>query len=184
MIKNLYISGYRSYELNVFQDTDPKLEFIKKALLNRLKDYCERGLEWIITNGQLGAECWAIEVAGELREEYPNLKTSLLLPHLDYGNQWSEKKQIYFQKIKNQTDFIIETSKKTYENPGQLQGNQTFTIEQTDGALLLYDLEYPGKAKYLYDLIELYQENNEYPLEMISMYDLEDLVQQESEKYW
>ena len=31
-MKRLWITGYRSYELNIFKDDDPKVQVIKKVL--------------------------------------------------------------------------------------------------------------------------------------------------------
>lgn len=53
----LWISGYRSYELNVFGDKDPKIAVIKYALKNYLVNLLEEGqLDWIITGANLGVE--------------------------------------------------------------------------------------------------------------------------------
>lgn len=64
----LWISGYRSYELNVFGDKDPKIAVIKYALKNYLVNLLEEGqLDWIITGANLGVEQWSAEVGIELR---------------------------------------------------------------------------------------------------------------------
>ena len=48
----------------------------------------------------------------------------------------------------------------------------------TDAALMVYDAEYPGKAKYDYDLIRNYQQTTNYPLELIDFYDLQDAAEE------
>ena len=42
-MKRLWVTGYRSYELGVFSDKDPKLTVIKYALSNYLKSLLEEG---------------------------------------------------------------------------------------------------------------------------------------------
>ena len=80
MIKNIYISGYRSFEMNIFNNNDPKLFIIKQHIKKELKAKMEMGLEWVITSGQLGIELWGAEAVFELQEEGYDLKLGVLLP--------------------------------------------------------------------------------------------------------
>src|SRR5699024_3236838 len=90
-IKNLYASGYRSYEMNVFNQQDPKLEIIKKCLKKELILKIEEGLEWVIISGQLGIELWAAEVVIELGMEGYEIKLGVLLPYANYGEKWKDQ---------------------------------------------------------------------------------------------
>ncbi|MCG0883489.1 hypothetical protein IMAU10574_00817 [Lactiplantibacillus plantarum] len=47
-MSRLWLSGYRSYELNVFGDQDDKLKVIKFALTNYLTTQIEDGMDWLI----------------------------------------------------------------------------------------------------------------------------------------
>ena len=76
----LWVTGYRSYELGVFANNDPKVKVIKYLLKKHFEQKFNDGLEWVITGGQLGVEQWAAEAAIELKEEYPELKVSLMYP--------------------------------------------------------------------------------------------------------
>ncbi len=40
-MERLWLTGYRSYELSVFSDTEPKVEVIKYVLTKRLQDEIE-----------------------------------------------------------------------------------------------------------------------------------------------
>ena len=46
---NLWVTGYRSYELGVFDSKDKKVEVIKYALQKKLLEKLDEGLEWVIT---------------------------------------------------------------------------------------------------------------------------------------
>ena len=70
----LWVTGYRSYELGVFQDSDPKVLVIKDLLKRHFEQKFNEGLEWIISSGQLGVEQWALETALEMKKDYPELK--------------------------------------------------------------------------------------------------------------
>lgn len=57
-MRRLWITGYRSYELNIFKDDDPKVAVIKDVLSRELKARLEESDEefWLITGPQLGTE--------------------------------------------------------------------------------------------------------------------------------
>jgi len=182
-IKNLFVSGYRSYELGIFSNEDDKLFFIKEHLKKRLKDYIESGVEWIIISGQLGIELWCGEVVFELKEDYPTVKLGVLLPHLGFGDNWNELNQQLFQTVLEKADYVNHTSNQEYKHPGQLKGNQQFIMDHTGGALLVYDEEGGGKPGYLYNQIIKYQENSTYELEVINFDELQDFVTEYEEMY-
>jgi len=91
MIKTLYVTGYRSFELGIFQGKDPKITVIKNVLKKELASYIETGVEWILISGNLGVELWTAEVVGELKTEYPEVQLGLLYPFKDFGNNWNEQ---------------------------------------------------------------------------------------------
>ncbi|MDN6250592.1 MAG: DUF1273 domain-containing protein, partial [Tetragenococcus koreensis] len=77
-IRTLVVTGYRSFELGVFQENDPKIKVIKKVIKTAIKQYLEEGLEWVLIGGNLGVEIWAAEPIEELKKEYPELKFSII----------------------------------------------------------------------------------------------------------
>ena len=92
-MQRLWVTGYRSYELNVFGDRDPKITVIKYALKNYFVSLIEEGqLDWIITGANLGVEQWAAEVGLELGEKYP-VRTSIMIPYEEFANRWNETKK-------------------------------------------------------------------------------------------
>ncbi len=178
-MKNLYVTGYRSYEMNIFNSKDEKLPFIKKAIAKQLEYYIDSGLEWVIISGELGTELWTVEVIEELRAEYPDLKIAILFPYYNFGENWNEENTSALEKAKSNAQYVDYTSKEAYQNPNQLKMNQAFIVNHTDGALLLYDKEYEGKPKFALEIIEKRQEDSDYFLDMITMFDLQDIVNQE-----
>ena len=67
-MQRLWITGYRNFELNTFNDQDPKIKIIKNVLQTRLVNLLENGqLDWVITGANLGIEQWACELAIALR---------------------------------------------------------------------------------------------------------------------
>lgn len=183
-MKSILISGYRSYELNIFNQTDPKLLYLKEFIKDRLVQYIENGVEWFVITGQLGIELWAGEVLLELKEEYPEVSLAVLLPFTGFGENWNETNKTMFEEIIHQADYVNYTSNKDYESPAQLKGNQIFSVRNTDGAFIIYDTmvgeSADGKPKYLYELILQYQENSTYELNLVGFEEIEFFIHEMS----
>ena len=89
---SLLVTGYKSFELGIFKDKDPKVNIIKKAIKRYLKRFLDEGVDWMIFTGNLGFEFWALEVAKELQKDYP-LRLATLFPFETHGQNWSEANQ-------------------------------------------------------------------------------------------
>lgn len=177
-MQRLWVTGYRSYELNVFNLTDPKVMVITYALKNYYQQLQqENGLDWIISGGNLGIEQWALSAAIELHPQLPHLKAAMMTPYMQFEQHWNEKNQIQYEALKKQVDFFASTSQNTYQNPQQLRNYQRFMLHHTDRAVLVYDLEHPGEPKYDYEVICHYQKQHQYPLDLIDFYSLEDAAE-------
>ena len=64
----ILVTGYRGFELSIFQDKDPRIDVIKAAIRKDLIHYLEEGVEWFIFTGNLGFEYWALQVAKKLHD--------------------------------------------------------------------------------------------------------------------
>lgn len=175
-IKNLYVSGYRSYEVSVFTEDDPKLHYIKLFFEKRLTEYIYEGLEWVIISGNIGTELWVGQVVLKLKKDYPELKLAILLPYTGFQSKWNEKNQALFNSIVEKADYLNYTSNSEYSNPSQLKNHQEFIMRNTDGCLLFYDTEHEGKVKFYYDKAKAYQENTIYDIDLIAFDELQWFV--------
>ena len=54
----ILVTGYKSFELGIFQDKDERISVIKKAIRHDLIRYFEEGIDWLIFMGNLGFEYW------------------------------------------------------------------------------------------------------------------------------
>lgn len=59
----ILVTGYKSFELGIFQEKDQRIEIIKKAIRHDLIRYFDEGVDWLIFMGNLGFEYWALQVA-------------------------------------------------------------------------------------------------------------------------
>lgn len=176
MMRRLWVTGYRSYELNVFKDDDPKVKVIKDVLSRELKSRLEESNDefWLITGPQLGVEQWSAEVALELKATFPQLKVSIMLPFTEFGQQWNENNQAKLENLQSRVDFSASVSDHPYQSPQQLRTFQRFMLTHTDEALLIYDPDHEGKEKYDYQAIQRYAESNEYSYRLIDFDELQE----------
>lgn len=183
-MKSIYVTGYRAHELGIFNDKHPGIPVIKKALTDNLTMLCEDGLEWVIVSGQLGVEHWATEVVLELKQQYPNLKYSIITPFLEQEKNWNDQKKEKYALMTMQADFVTSVTKRPYEAPWQFTEKDKFIIQNTDGMLLIYDEENEGSPKYIKRLVEKYKENNEYTFIQINAYDLQLVAEELQQQDW
>ena len=88
----ILVTGYRGFELSIFQDKDPRIDVIKAAIRKDLIHYLEEGVEWFIFTGNLGFEYWALQVAKKLQADYP-FQIATLFTFETQGQQWNEANQ-------------------------------------------------------------------------------------------
>lgn len=177
MLKTIYVTGYRSFELNIFSTKDKKLEVLKHALKEEIVRFIEEGVEWVLISGNLGVECWAGEVVLALKKEEYEIKLGVIFPFENFGENWNEINQMVLNNLKNQADYVNATSHKPYENAIQLRAHTQFLLEHTQGALIVYDEEYEGKPKYFYQDAKRLSEVKGYELRQVDMYSLENYAE-------
>lgn len=180
MVKVLAISGYKPFELGIFNQNHEGIIYIKKAIEQALIPLIEEGLEWILISGQLGVELWAAEVVYELQETYPHLQLAILTPVLNQEAKWKEENIEYYEYICSQADFIDSITKREYESPMQLRQKNIFHIQKSDALLLLYDEEKEGTPKYLLEIGKKKQGQTDYSIFLINFYDLQVVVEEET----
>ncbi|MBM7690146.1 hypothetical protein BCR24_14450 [Enterococcus ureilyticus] len=174
IVKTLYVTGYKSFEIGTFQDNDPKITVIKNLLKKEIIGYLDIGLEWVLVSGNLGTEIWAAEVVAELKNDYPELKLGLVYPFKDFGSNWNEKNRANLEKIELLADFVDSVSHQPYKSPAQLKMHTKFLLEHSGAALLIYDKEYPGKTEYFLKDAERFSEKFPYEIRLITMDDLQN----------
>ena len=182
MVKVAAVSGYKPYELGIFQQNHPSIHYIKAVIKKEIHLLLDEGLEWIMISGQLGTELWAAEVVYELQPDFPDLKLAVIAPFLDQEEKWNETNQEWYESIVAQADFFDVITKKKYENSWQFRLKNHFIVEKTDALILLYDAEKEGSPKFLYETALKYQDNYPYDIRTITFYDLQMAVEEEQLK--
>lgn len=173
-IQRLYVTGYQSYELGIFNENDPRVQVIKNVLKKELLALIQNGLEWVLISGSLGTEIWTGQIVNELKQDHPEIKLAIIFPFEGFGNNWKEHNQLFLSELVQTADFVDSVSHHPYQSPRQFKNHVNFLLQHTDATLLVYDTEYPGKSKFFVTDVEKYQEVNSYELLTITMDDLEN----------
>jgi uncharacterized phage-like protein YoqJ len=176
-VKTLYITGYRSFELGIFQAKDPKITVIKNVLKKEIIHYVESGLEWVLISGNLGVELWTAEVVAEIKNDYPELQLGLLYPFKEFGSNWNEQNQELLTKTESLADYVNSVSHQPYQSPAQLKQHTQFLLNHSGGCLLIYDREFPGKTQYFLKEAESFSEREPYEIHLITMDDLQNSLE-------
>ncbi|GLB46846.1 UPF0398 protein [Philodulcilactobacillus myokoensis] len=181
-MKRLWITGYRSYELGIFNDKDPKLKVINQVIKQNLIQAIESGVDWIITGPQLGIEQLSVQQAVKLKQKYPNeFKVAVMSPFKNVQKRWNQNNKLKLSKIIQNADFADSVSHKEYNSPSQLINYQRFMLSHTDEAIMIYDPDHEGKSKYDYHRIKTYSEQRDYPFKIIDFDDLQEAANEYEE---
>jgi uncharacterized phage-like protein YoqJ len=179
LLKVIAVTGYKPFELGIFQGNHPGIGYIKKALARQLVTLIEDGLEWVIISGQLGVELWAAEVVFDLQLEYPQLQLAVITPFLEQEENWNEANRELYEFVISQADFVDSITKKKYESPAQFRLKNQFFITKSAGLLMVYDEEHEGSPKYMLEAAKKRAETQDYPIIFITSYDLQAIVEEE-----
>lgn len=179
MIKVLAITGYKSFELGIFQKDHLGITYIKKALKKQLVPLIEDGLEWVIISGQMGTELWAAEVILELKQQYSTIQLAVLTPYLEQQSKWNEANKEMYETILLKADFVDSITKRPYENPSQLKLKNQYIIQKSDALLVFYDHEKEGSPIFMVQEAQKKLEQGNYDIFYITSYDIEDIVNEE-----
>ncbi|MFS1519028.1 DUF1273 domain-containing protein [Bacillus sp. SCS-151] len=179
-MKVLVVSGYKPYEIGIFSNDHPAVNFIKKALKSRLVSLLDNGLEWVLISGQLGVELWAAETVYALQEDYPHLKLAILTPFLEQDVNWNEANKEYYELILSQADFVESISNRSYENPSQFRQKNLFLVNKSDALLAVFDEDKQGSPTYLLNVAKNRRDTDNYDIIIINFDDLHLVAEEES----
>lgn len=176
MIHSLYITGYKSYELNIFNENIPEVDYLKRFITQKIESYIDEGLEWVIIQGQLGIELWAAECVIELKSTYPDLKLAIISPFLNHTSKWNEQNQLKYQQITQQADYCNSVFQTSYEGPFQFKETDRFILNNTDMTVLVYDEEQPASPKFFKQLLVDFVEKTNYTCDIVTFDEITSFI--------
>lgn len=176
MVKTAYVTGYKSYELNIFKDDAPEVKYLKLFLKNKLQNLVEEGLEWVLIQGQLGIEMWTAEVVLDLQQEYPELKLGVITPFQNHTERWNEQNQLKYQQIIEGADFHDSVHHAPYEGPFQFKQTDQFILDHTDMTILIYDEEQEASPKFFKRMLVDFAEQTNYTYDVVTFDEINTFI--------
>ncbi|HLR79240.1 MAG TPA: DUF1273 domain-containing protein [Bacillota bacterium] len=181
-MKVLTVTGYKSMELNLFQESDPRIKFIKGAIKKRLIPFLEEGVEWVIVSGQMGVEMWAAEVVLKLQDVYP-IQLGIIPPFRNQDARWPDSLKAKYHHLLQACDFTQPIYEDDYKGPYQFQAKNKWFVSKSDGCLILMDEEFPGSNRFFYREAKRAAEAGDYNIYLITPFDVEDVVNEMRDEY-
>lgn len=175
-MKTVYVTGYKSFELNIFKEDIPEVTYLKAFIKHKLEQYLDEGLEWVLIQGQIGIELWTAEVVIELRESYPDLKLGIITPFYGHTSKWNEQNQAKYNKIVQEADFLESVHHTEYEGPHQFKQTDQFMLDHSDMSLLIYDEEQEGSPKFFKRMLVDFMKKTNYTCDIVAFDELTEFI--------
>src|SRR5699024_7190852 len=115
-MKTLTVTGYKPMELNIFNENDERIKYIKYALTQRLIGFIEEGLEWVLVSGQMGVEIWAADVVLDLKDTY-DIQLGVFPAFENQSSRWPEALQHKYEELQFMADFFKPLYAGDYRGP-------------------------------------------------------------------
>lgn len=171
------ILGYRNYELNIFKHSQPEVTVLKKFLRHKIVQYLEEGAEWFILQNQPGIDMYAGEVLLELKKEGEyDFKYIILKPFLEYDERFKDEDKLILNQIEQRSEFSSYIFNRKYEDPSMFRAINSFLVQNSTDALILYDDAQESNLKYIYNLLLEYSTKNTYNIERIQFDEINDFI--------
>lgn len=167
-MKSLYITGYKSYELNIFNDTVPEVSYLKAFIKQKLLGYIDQGLSWVIIQGQLGIELWAAEVVMDLQEAEYDIQFAVITPFLDHTQKWNEANMQKYQNIIAHAAYVNSVHQTPYQSPQQFKQADQFILDNTDATMLIYDEEQEASPKFFKRMLVDFAHKTNYTYDIVT----------------
>ncbi|WLR43694.1 DUF1273 domain-containing protein [Bacillus carboniphilus] len=175
-MKVVSLTGYKHFELGIYNQKDFAIQCIKDALKKKLIPLIEDGLEWVLLSGHPGVELWGAEVVLALKDFYPQLKLAVVPAFLFQHENWKEETKGAYEKVVSQADFHQSVTNKGYESPEQYRLKNMFLTSKSEGLIIVFDEEKTGSPKYQYEMALKKQQQQPYEIIRIGFDDLQEIA--------
>lgn len=103
-------TGHRPEKLPFFGEEDPMCLELKERLAGIVRKLIEDGADEFYSGMALGVDMWAAEIVLELKNDYPNIRLTAVVPCPEQADRWSEEHRERYRSILGRCDKIITTS--------------------------------------------------------------------------
>lgn len=142
-------TGYRPEKLPFFGEDDPLCVKLKQRLYSQIESLIKDGAEEFCSGMALGVDMWAAETVLELKEIYPQIHLTAVIPCPEQADRWNREHQTRYQDILKRCDRKITVSPKYTK--GCMQKRNKALVDMCDILLAVFD----GKSGGTKQTIEL-----------------------------
>lgn len=130
-------TGHRPDKLPYASEKDPSCIGLKKRLEETVRELIADGADMFYSGMALGVDMWAAELVLKLKEEFPYITLTAVIPCPEQADKWGEALQSRYNGILARCDKIITTSPH-YEN-GCMQKRNRALVDLCDILVAVFD---------------------------------------------
>ena len=144
-------TGHRPEKLPYFSEDDPLCVDLKQRLKTQIEKLINEGADCFFSGMARGVDMWCAEIVLELKQKYPEITLTAVIPCKTQSNSWSGDSKIRYEKILKSCSKIIYTS-EIYDKTCMLKRDRAL-VELCDVLVAVFDGT-KGGTKYTVDYAE------------------------------
>lgn len=141
-------TGHRPEKLPYFSEEDPMCLDVKQRLREQIENLIKEGADNFFSGMARGVDIWCAEIVIELKEKYPQIKLTAVIPCKTQTNGWDEESAVRYRIILSKCDKAIYTS-EAYSKSCMLKRDRAL-VELCDILVAVFDGT-RGGTKYTVD---------------------------------
>lgn len=103
-------TGHRPNRLPFLSELEPECVKLKNRIEAAVREVIADGADLFNTGMALGVDMWAAEIVLGLKEEFPHIKLTALIPCPDQADRWGEELKARYNGILARCDKVITIS--------------------------------------------------------------------------
>ena len=145
-------TGHRPEKLPYFSEDDPMCVDLKERLKTQIEKLINDGADSFFTGMARGVDIWCAEIVLELKQKYPAIQLTAVIPCKNQANKWGGSDKIRYENILNRCNKAVFISEE-YDKTCMLKRDRAL-VELCDVLIAVFDgtkggtkytVEYAGK---------------------------------------
>ena len=141
-------TGHRPEKLPFFSEDDPMLADLKNRLKIQSEKVINEGSDCFFSGMARGVDLWCAEIVIELKQKYPQIKLTAVIPCKSQSSKWSTEDKKRYETVLKQCDKVVYTS-ESYSQNCMLKRDRAL-VELCDILVAVFDGS-NGGTKYTVD---------------------------------
>lgn len=141
-------TGYRPTKLPFFGEDDPLCIALKNKLKEKIEQAYKCGATEFFSGMALGVDMWSAEAVLQLKEKYPEIKLTAVIPCRTQDAKWQQSERLRYRSILSRCDKTICISPE-YTKDCMHRRNRAL-VDMCDILIAVFDGQ-SGGTKYTVD---------------------------------